>query len=145
MKKLVKRLSSLLTARRSTWLTVRMLKVLPRAQGLFIVLASAACAASACTSTDAADTTGAGGSAGSVAAAGGSSGTSAATDSGASGGSSNGDAAAGPLVCTDGKVATGHCPLVDDVEDGDAYLVPADGRAGSWYSFDDMTGTVMPA
>lgn len=122
-----------------------MLKAISRAQGLFILLASAACAASACTSTDAADTTGAGGSAGSGTASGGSSGTSTTTDSGASGGSSTGDAAAGPLACSDGTVATGHCPLIDDLEDGNASLIAADGRAGSWYSFDDKTGTVMPA
>jgi hypothetical protein len=45
-------------------------------------------------------------------------------------------------ACTD---ATAVAPLIDDFEDGDHATPLADGKQGYWYTYNDGTGTQMPA
>lgn len=67
-----------------------------------------------------------------------------------SGGASGvgGSAAGGQVGSGGAPVGTGGMPpvthehSVDDLEDGDLAILPASGRQGSWYSFDDGTATI---
>lgn len=52
---------------------------------------------------------------------------------------SGGTTAAGPLACSD--KGTGSNPLIDDFEDQDKFVLPNEGRGGSWEAFDDSKGT----
>jgi hypothetical protein len=55
-------------------------------------------------------------------------------------------AGAGPGggTCMTMAAATGMPLLIDDLEDGNADVMPADGRVGGWYLATDMTGTRTP-
>lgn len=40
--------------------------------------------------------------------------------------------------------ATGSSPMIDDLDDGDAIVLPNEGRMGSWFVFNDGTGMQDP-
>jgi hypothetical protein len=46
-----------------------------------------------------------------------------------------------PPPCAALVVAKGDSPLIEDFEQNDSWVLPADGRKGSWVTFDDGTGT----
>ncbi len=50
-----------------------------------------------------------------------------------------------PDVCVTPVVASGSSPLIDDLEDRDARVLPFEGRIGIWGSSNDGTGKQVPA
>lgn len=69
----------------------------------------------------------------------------------ANGGASSATSAGGKVstlppdsVCLKPVVSDGSCPLIDDLEDGDNKILPVEGRSGSWYAYNDGTGTTTP-
>jgi len=57
------------------------------------------------------------------------------------GGSSSSSTAA---VCKD-AVASGTAPLIDDLTDGNEWILTNEGRLGTWYVYNDGTGSQVPA
>ncbi len=49
----------------------------------------------------------------------------------------------GPGVCQE-MAATGSSPLIDDLNDGDEHILSNEGRQGTWYVYNDGTGTQTP-
>jgi hypothetical protein len=49
-----------------------------------------------------------------------------------------------PLSCPELVIARGNQPLIEDFEQDDSWVLPADGRRGSWITYDDGTGTQTP-
>jgi hypothetical protein len=66
--------------------------------------------------------------------------------SGGSGGSagSGGTVDAG-IVCTSTAKGSGTDGVIDDLDDGNSFITPNDGRAGGWYFATDGTGTTTPS
>ncbi len=63
---------------------------------------------------------------------------------GSSNGGSAGSSTASTPNCEGAAVADGSCGLIDDLDDGDDELLAIEGRGGTWYAFDDGTGTASP-
>ena len=49
-----------------------------------------------------------------------------------------------PISCPELVIAQGNEPLIEDFEQDDSWVLKADGRKGSWVTFDDGTGTQSP-
>jgi hypothetical protein len=49
-----------------------------------------------------------------------------------------------PPTCPELVIARGDRPLIDDFEQDDSWVLAADGRRGSWITYDDGTGTQSP-
>ena len=49
-----------------------------------------------------------------------------------------------PPSCPELVIARGNVPLIEDFEQNDSWLLTADGRRGSWTTYDDGTGTQTP-
>jgi hypothetical protein len=50
-----------------------------------------------------------------------------------------GSSAGGGPICDFIPQAAGLSPLIDDMEDGDGYIVPLEGRSGTWFTYNDGT------
>src|SRR5260221_3869447 len=76
----------------------------------------------------------------------GTAGTSTGTAGTSTGTAGTGTGGTGPLggTCMTKAASTGMPLLIDDFEDGNADVMPVDGRMGGWYLSTDMTGTSTP-
>ena len=49
-----------------------------------------------------------------------------------------------PEPCVELVIAKGNAPLIEDFEQDDSWVLAADGRKGSWITYDDGTGKQVP-
>ena len=49
-----------------------------------------------------------------------------------------------PPACVELVIAKGDAPLIEDFEQEDSWVLAADGRKGSWITYDDGTGKQVP-
>jgi hypothetical protein len=49
-----------------------------------------------------------------------------------------------PQPCVELVIAKGDAPLIEDFEQDDSWVLAADGRKGSWITYDDGTGKQVP-
>jgi hypothetical protein len=49
-----------------------------------------------------------------------------------------------PAPCVELVIAKGDAPLIEDFEQDDSWVLPADGRKGSWITYDDGSGKQVP-
>ena len=89
---------------------------------------------------------GGGANAGSAGAAAGNAGANAGGGGGSGSGGSGGAGAAGAGTwCTSTSVGSGTLGLIDDLDDGNAFIAAVDGRAGTWTFATDGTGSTVPS